>query len=344
MAKGVRVIPREDGTERRVDAVADTPARLVGIDAVRVLGVLAILAGHVWYASDTTRLLTYSWHVPAFFVLSGYLWHEARSFRAELSRRWSSIMVPYIVWWFVVCAVYLTWASGQGYGLKAPLYYVALAAWGGGVAFRPFTAFWFFSAFVVAVLYLRLVQGRAEWWAWAGATAAVLVSYLLTPLAVRSPMAVVQGVACALFILVGMQLRRVRPSLQHPGRTGAVLLLAGAALTTVPGYRPLEIKSADFGTPVLSIVVACLLCAGLILVTERLAAGVGARTTAVVNTLAAGSTVTILLHGVPMLLLGTPRSGGWLDFVIVLVVSVGVALVVARSPLAPWLSGRTMVR
>jgi acyltransferase len=345
MAKGARVIPREDGTERRrAGADADAPARLVGIDTVRVLGVLAILAGHVWYASDTARLVTYSWHVPAFFMLSGYLWHQTRTFRAELSRRWSSIMVPYIVWWFVVCAVYLTWATGQGYGLKAPLYYTALAAWGGGAAFRPFTAFWFFSALVVAVLYLRLLQGRPAWWSWAGAVAAIAVCHLLTPLAVRSPMAVVQGVACALFVLVGMQLQRVRPSLQFPGRTGTVLLLAGVALMTMPGYRPLEIKSADLGTPVLSVVVACLLCAGLILVTEQLTVGVGARTSAVVTTLAACATVTILLHGVPMLLLGTPRSGGWFDFIVVVAVSVGVALLVARSPLAPWLSGRKMLR
>ena len=345
MAKGLPVTPREDGkTRRRAGADADAPTRLVGVDLVRVLGVLAILAGHVWYASDTAHLLTYSWHVPAFFMLSGYLWHEARSLREELSRRWSSIIVPYIVWWFVVCAVYLTWALVKGFGLATPLYYVALAAWGGGVAFRPFTAFWFFSALVVAVLYLRLLQGRAAWWAWAGAIAAIVVCHVLTPLAVRSPMAVVQGVACALFVLVGMQLQRVRPRLQHPGRTGAVLLLTGIALMTVPAYQPLEIKSADLGTPVLSVVVACSLCAGLILVAERLTVGVGSRVAAVVTTLAACATVTILLHGVPMLLLETPRSGGWLDFVIVVAVSVGVALLVARTPWAPWLSGRRMLR
>lgn len=327
-----------------MDRRVDTTGRLVGVDVVRVLGVLAILAGHVWYTSDAAHLLTYSWHVPVFFLMSGYLWKDARSLREELSRRWTSIIVPYIVWWLVVCAVYLAWAIANGYSLRAPVYYIALAAWGGGAAFRPFTAFWFFSALVVAVLFLRLVQHRPAWWAWGGAVLAIVACHLFTPLALRSPLAVVQGVGCALFVLVGMQLRRVRPGLRAPGWTGAALLLTGVALMTLPGYETFEIKSADFGTPALSIVVACLLGVGLILVAERLTDGVGTWVTAVVTTLAACATVVILLHGVPMLLLGTPRSGGWLDFVVVVVSSVGVALVVMRSRWARWLGGRTMLR
>lgn len=322
----------------------DDSDRLVGVDLVRVLGVLAILAGHVWYASDTAHLLTYSWHVPVFFLLSGYLWQDARSLRVELARRWSSIIVPYLVWWFVVCAVYLTWAVASGYGVLKPMYYVLLAAWGGALAFRPFTAFWFFSALVVAVLFLRLVRHQHAWWAWGSAAAAIVACHLFTPVAVRSPLAVVQGLACVLFILIGIQVRDARPRIRRPGWTGTALLLAGAALMFLPWYEPLEIKSADFGTPVLSIVVACLLGTGLILVAERLTDGAGRRVASVVTTLAACATVTILVHGVPMLLLETPRSGGWIDFVVVVAVSVAVALLVARTRWAPWLSGRKMLR
>lgn len=329
-----------DGERPTPDTGADAPVRLTGVDLVRVLGVIAILAGHVWYTSETVHLLTYSWHVPVFFMLSGYLWADGRSLRGEFSRRWRSIIVPYIAWWFVVAVIYLVWAAANGFGLVGPVFYLALAAWGGALAFRPFTAFWFFSAFVAAVLYLRLVQGRPAPWAWAGALAAVVVCHTLTPLALRSPLAVVQGLACALFILVGQQLKRVRPRLRRPGWTGAAFLLAGAALMALPSYTTLEIKSSDFGTPVLSAAVACLLSAGLILVAERVTRGLGTRVAAVLATVAAGATVTLLFHGVPMLLMQTPRSGGWLDFVAVVVLSGGVALLVMRSRWAPWLGGR----
>jgi fucose 4-O-acetylase-like acetyltransferase len=333
-----------DGEGRTPGAGADGPVRLTGVDLVRVLGVIAILAGHVWYTSDTVHLITYSWHVPVFFTLAGYLWADGRSLRGEFSRRWRSIIVPYIAWWFVVAVIYLIWASAKGFGFVGPLYYLSLAAWGGALAFRPFTAFWFFSAFVVAALFLRLVQGRPAAWAWAGALAAIVACHTFTQLALRSPLAVVQGLACALFILVGQQLRRVRPRLRRPGWTGAALALAGAALMALPSYKTLEIKSANFGTPVLSAAVACLLSAGMILVAERVTQGLGARAAIVLATVAAGATVTLLLHGVPMLLLETPRSGGWLDFVAVVALSGGAALLVARTRWAPWLSGRKQLR
>jgi fucose 4-O-acetylase-like acetyltransferase len=326
------------------DADRGTGTRLVGIDLVRVLGILAILAGHVWYSSDLSHLLTYSWHVPVFFMLSGYLWHDARSLHEELRHRWSSIIVPYIAWWLVVCVVYLTWAVVKGYGFALPLYYLALAAWGGALAFRPFTAFWFFSALVLAVLFLRLMQGRPAWWAWAGAVSAIVVCHVLTPVAVRSPLAVIQGVGCVFFVLVGIQLQRVRPRLHRPAWTGVALVIMGAALMVVPGYRPLEIKSADFGMPVVSVVVACLLDAGIILIAEWATQGIGNRTASVLTTLAACATVAILMHGVPMLLLETPRSGGLLDFIIVVAASIGLALLLVRTRRAAWLSGVTLLQ
>jgi acyltransferase len=321
----------------------DDADRLPGIDLVRVLGVVAIIAGHVWYTPDTAHLLTYSWHVPVFFILAGYLWHDDRSTSAELATRWRSIVVPYVLWWFIVAAVYLIWVGVEGHSFSSAAYYLVLAVWGGALAFRPFTAFWFFSAFVIAVLVLRVLQGRPAWWAWVLAVAAIVFCHLATPVAVHSPLAAAQAVGCVLFILVGQVLRRVRSRVGRPGPVGLGLVAAGAALTALPGYRTLEIKSADFGTPVLSELVACLLGIGLILLAERVTEGVRTRTGTVITTLAACSTVMILVHGVPMLLLGTPRSGGWVDFVLVLTASTGPALVVLATRWAPWLSGRPML-
>jgi fucose 4-O-acetylase-like acetyltransferase len=323
-----------------VDGRKDPTSRAVGIDLVRVLGVLAIIAGHVWYTSDLAHLLTYSWHVPVYFLLGGYLWIDARTLRDELRRRWRTIVVPYIAWWCIIATVYVLWAVALGHGLRAPLYYLVLAAWGGAAAFRPFTAFWFFSAFVVAALYLRALQHRPAAMAWAGAVTAIAVCHAFTPIALRSPLAVVQGVGCAVFVLVGVQLRRVRPRLRRPGATGVVVLLAGTALMALPFYRTLEIKSADFGTPGLSVVTACLLGTGLILVAEALATRASERGAAVLSTLAECAIVAIFVHGAPMLLLGTSRSGSWSDFTVVAAISLTIALLVRRSRWSPVLSGR----
>jgi acyltransferase len=64
--------------------------RSVPFDAVRVLAMLAILAGHVW-VNGPARLFLYTWHVPIFFVLSGYLWKPNRSLAGEVKNRVRSV-------------------------------------------------------------------------------------------------------------------------------------------------------------------------------------------------------------------------------------------------------------
>lgn len=313
--------------------------RRVGIDLVRLLGAVAIITGHVWYSPDVPHLLTYSWHVPIFFILSGYLWQDTRSLGDDLARRWGSIVVPYVLWWVVVAVVYVVWATAKGYGPGSIAYYLVLAGWGGALAFRPFTAFWFFTAFLTAVLFVRAVRPWSPVAVWAGALLAITACHLARGAAVHSPLAVVQGLACVVFILVGIGLRDLRPRLPWPGIAGLGLLVIAAGLMALPVYEPLEIKSADLGVPGLSLAVAALIGVALILLAETFSQYVGARVAAVVRTLALGATVMMLTHGLPMLILGTPRSGGWVDYAVVLAVSVVLALATQRTRWAGWMTG-----
>ena len=52
--------------------------RQPGPDLVRIVGLAAIVIGHVYSAEHEVRLATYTWHVPVFFILSGYLWQPGR--------------------------------------------------------------------------------------------------------------------------------------------------------------------------------------------------------------------------------------------------------------------------
>lgn len=58
------------------------PSRSVGIDVVRVIAIVAIVAGHAW-TRVRSALVVHAWHVPVFFILSGYLWSGRRSLRQE---------------------------------------------------------------------------------------------------------------------------------------------------------------------------------------------------------------------------------------------------------------------
>ena len=68
--------------------------RLAGIDVLRVLGIIAVIVGHGWGQVDWVRAAIYSWHVPLFFVLTGYFWSSDRSMSDEARRRGDSLARP----------------------------------------------------------------------------------------------------------------------------------------------------------------------------------------------------------------------------------------------------------
>ena len=81
---------------RTWDAMRVRP-RSAAIDSLRLLGIVAVVAGHVW-SNELARDLLYTWHVPLFFVLSGYLWARDRSMALEVPNRWGTIGLPYTAW------------------------------------------------------------------------------------------------------------------------------------------------------------------------------------------------------------------------------------------------------
>src|SRR3954471_11208136 len=69
-----------------------------GLDAVRVLAMLAIVTGHLWTSAYWVRPVFFTWHVPIFFFLAGYLWNERRGLLAEVRHRALTILLPFTAW------------------------------------------------------------------------------------------------------------------------------------------------------------------------------------------------------------------------------------------------------
>ena len=139
------------GCARWVYALA---VRNVGIDVVRVLGLLAIVAGHVW-ENEATWLGFYPWHVPVFFFLTGWLWTSGRTLRDELGKRAQSLGKPYLFWFGIifvalVAVMVVTDALAPGR--------LAASVYGGFYATRPFTTFWFVSVLFAAALLWRFIE------------------------------------------------------------------------------------------------------------------------------------------------------------------------------------------
>lgn len=312
--------------------------RSVGLDAVRVVGLLAVVAGHVWTSDNVSEWL-FSWHVPVFFLLAGYLWSPARSLAEDARRRATSMLVPYALWLVAICVlVELRQLVADGtLTLSVP----ARALYGGDVAKRPFTTFWFITALFFAVLLARLLL-RLPWpWRFVVPTAGLGVGLTAGGALAQLPLAVGIAWPCSAFVLMGVALQRFRGKVRRPLPVGLVLLAISGAAIAAPVYRPLDLKGGEFGTPVLAVALAVLISVGLILTFEAVAQRIPPPVGVALSTAASNALIVVLLHPVVLWVLGTTsRTAGGDDFLLATAVPVLLTLALARIPLAAPLLGR----
>jgi fucose 4-O-acetylase-like acetyltransferase len=303
----------------------DVRRRDASIDVLRIMAIVAVVVGHVWFAPPV-RLATYTWHVPIFFVLSGYLASTLR-FGELVRRRGQSLLVPYLVWLLIVAAILV--------GFGDPLRLLV----GGAHLPRAFTAFWFVTAFFAAIVAAAAIERLSLGWQWAIAAALLAAGYLTSDVIDRVPFDAGVGLACVVFVVAGRTLRVVHPRLKRPAMVGAAMLTGSVVLIASGASAPLDLKKGDFGTPVVSAVTAMLISCGLILVAERALAGLGGRASEIISQLALGGFMVVLTHSAVLFVMRETGAGHWASFVAALVVPWAVAMGLLRTPLSLALCG-----
>jgi fucose 4-O-acetylase-like acetyltransferase len=245
--------------------------RSAAIDAVRVMGVVAVVVGHA-IPDEGFRAALFGWHVPVFFLLSGYLWKPNRdSIRDEWRSRRRSLAGPYLFWLVVIgvpYAIALLAVPGERDldGWVGPLL-------GGANANEPFTTFWFVSVLLFSVVLFRVVMRLPLPLVGLVVAAGLVAGYLVGPQLAFSPLGIGSALPCLVFLLAGFLLRGPIEWLrdQHP----APRLLLGLLLTSVPEalvvvgiVEPFDIKFGNWGTPVAAVAVGIAISAGLIVIAD----------------------------------------------------------------------------
>lgn len=305
------------------------------IDALRIVGILAIIAGHTW-DNHLVRVSLYSWHVPLFFFLTGYLWTPRRPVKIELAKRARTLLIPYAVWILVVGALFEVWLYFKHQFTADGLLNLL---WGGNHLGRPFSAFWFVTALFVAVILLRLMQYLPQWVPWVLALFGLAVAYAAGPALANIPLSAGVALPALIFVLAGVAFRRMRSSVDLGVKSGLAMFVTGALLAVSGLAAPLDMKQADFGTPVLSVVMAALICSGMLLLAERVFARLSRKSNQVATGLALDGFMVVLTHAVPLWVMGIGAGGSALGFAAAVVLPWVSAIVIGRTPMAPYLRG-----
>ncbi len=122
-----------------------TAERNRSIDALKGMLIFTVVLGHVLLGSlddAPMRYLIYSFHMPAFFFVSGYLlsldWLRQTSFLGLLKKYWKRMLFPWCIAWLV----YTLYASHNDFSLSA------LAR----LLYKPYYHLWFVPSLYFCIL------------------------------------------------------------------------------------------------------------------------------------------------------------------------------------------------
>lgn len=308
--------------------MGNTASRSVGVDTVRVIAIVAIVAGHAW-TRDRSALVVYPWHVPLFFILSGYLWSGRRSLDQEARRRLETLGRPYLFWLLVLIAsnAHRPWPGGERPGHRgaprrgrstAALHDVLVRLGPSG------------DRALFAVL-----QHAPSWIRWTLTSLGASLGWVAGEFLASTPWSAGMAVACVIYLQIGTWFREVRPRLTRSARWGLLALIVGYAPVVAGWAQPLDLKVGDFGTPVMSLVVSLLISAGLILCTDAFAVRLPHAVAAWVTQCALAGLTVVLAHP---LFLWAPRP--WPAFVLGILIPGIIGMIALRTPLSPWITGQ----
>ncbi|WOO96347.1 acyltransferase family protein [Micrococcus terreus] len=273
----------------------------------------------------------YTWHVPVFFFLSGYLWSGRRTFTGEVRQRLESLGKPYLFWLVVLAALTAVVLPAT---YEDPSQRLLGALYGGAAAVQPFTTLWFVSVLLVSVLLYKAISPLPLWVQWMvvmlGLTAGTLWGTELS----ATPLSDGSAIPCVTYLVAGKTARVIRPSVSKPLLVGLILLAGSAALVISGASAPIDIKFGNYGTPGVSFAVACAISFGLVLVMDvAFEHAPGWLSQSVTKFALAGFTV-VLLHPV-FLWSPTPQAG---DFLSGVLVPLAIGLIALKTPLSQWVT------
>lgn len=307
------------------NAGAAKGSRVEWVDAAKGLGILFVIAGHVWWRGPV-RDAIYAFHMPLFFLLSGYM-VKPQPLLGLIGKQARSLLVPFIAFSLILIAADLLIETARGIRPMFSGFREGMEA----IFFRteslrgPFTILWFVPCLFFARLCwnvaARILPDPAVR-PWALLTLIVMGgAHWITSRTSASPLGLIAVPAAFTLYWVG-QLWRKRP----PGVAETLFLLAPLAAVTLTLLPPVNLKPGDFGTPVLSLAgaaaISILLCRALEILPSMLIAPLA--------WLGRASLVIMYVH-VAFIHYLTPYFGHWILFGIALMGSVAVHLLAAAS-------------
>ena len=90
-------------------------SRIEWIDSVKGFGIILVILGHM-AIPEMARQFIFSFHMPLFFFVSGYLYKGGGASLKYVLRKIDALIIPYVLYSFIALAVWVLTGKVQGWG------------------------------------------------------------------------------------------------------------------------------------------------------------------------------------------------------------------------------------
>jgi len=209
--------------------VGDIPGRAIGIDALRGLAILLVVLGHSISNAENLLAATtynleyyvsnfiYTFHMPLFFMVSGYVLFGKR---IRIGDRAIRLLLPFLAW------IPVSWAVNR-YIRHFP-WPVRFWATFKDTVLHPGAGLWFLPTLFICSLLLIPVVFLAKKWSWAGEIS-LLVIFVAVNLIPFDDLGLVQVKYFFAFFALGYLAAKYRPRLREIERERSDIALMGVS-------------------------------------------------------------------------------------------------------------------
>ncbi|MET0365882.1 MAG: acyltransferase family protein [Sphingobium sp.] len=300
--------------------------RVEWVDAAKGLGILLVIAGHVWWQPGPAHRIIYAFHMPLFFILSGYMVKPQPTI-GLIAKQVRSLFVPFVAFSLLLIAADLLIEGARGQRPIFPGFVAGMEA----IVLKteslrgPFTILWFIPCLFFARVAWNVVARR---WPdpfdrrWAMLIVVVMAGgHWIAAHSEASPLGLMAVPAAFTCYWIG-QMWKARA----PGAAMVLFLLAPLAAVTLMVLPPVNLKPGDFGMPALSLAGAAAISIILCRVVARLPGMVSGPLAWL------GRASLVIMYGhVAFIHYLTPYLGRWMLFVAALAGSVILYRIAAMS-------------
>ncbi len=170
--------------------------RVTWVDNAKALGIIAIVAGHAPGLNELLRNFLYSFHVPLFFFLSGYLLkpkHLDVVFPAYAQRNVVRLIVPYVFFWGLSLLLWLAFQAvgGKRFWEQPDMLWNAFTGLLVGTSESLLDVngvLWFYtSLFTTVLLFYWVARNRSDRWVFGVLAVSAVLASLMPLLGTRLP-------------------------------------------------------------------------------------------------------------------------------------------------------------